>query len=354
MKISNLNFGFIIVLILGQLFVNTELQIKTQAQTNDFLCLGNCDLDWSPNDNVLAAVNQFGLWIYDLNVDTLPTLFPFQNATSLDFSSDGELIAITACNPDSVVHEDCNISIFDTKAKSWQELPSFDFSIKQVRFSPDGQFIAVIQEKVQEWGLRIIDLSSGENITIIDNTFSRAINTYEFSPESNYIAISNGTLSMQNNISIWDVNTLQIIAVKSQEELIEDINYSSNTSISYVESNSQVLVWDFLEDSNVSSYLMTETPNDNLHEYNLVDHPRYLLGSLVDDWNPRDRTLYVWSLETGQEIFAIDMPADQWPDLLEVSQSGEYFMASDSGDDNKIIDIWNIETREYWQLVLSE
>src|SRR5688572_11296366 len=85
----------------GLLILFLAAGIQVQSQTDVAVWCGVCDLAWSPVDNnLLAAVNKFGLWLYDASKrDSTPVLFSFPNATSLDFSPDGNTIAITTCAP---------------------------------------------------------------------------------------------------------------------------------------------------------------------------------------------------------------------------------------------------------------
>ncbi|MEQ8672419.1 MAG: hypothetical protein RLP44_08805 [Aggregatilineales bacterium] len=99
----------------------------SSAQPNsvfNHICSGVCDLAWSPDGNVLAAVNRFGLWLYNVDEDDAPRLYPYENVSSVDFSSDGEQIAITSCSPAISSNRTCRgaISLFDLNTKIFEEI----------------------------------------------------------------------------------------------------------------------------------------------------------------------------------------------------------------------------------------
>ena len=348
--------GLVILVVISLLTISVKLKVRSQAE--ELVCSGVCDLEWSPTDeNLLAAVNHYGLWLYDIREsESKPALFPFQNATSLDFSPDGSSIAVTACPILKAGDNPCKgiVSIFDLENESWREVAQYDDAVTDVKFSPDGNLTAFVQHNVQEQGIRIINLLLNENLTIVDDSMTVLISGFAFSPDSSLIAISNGNLSWQNRLSVWSATNAELIAVKDIEGLIKDLNFSDTDSIDFVTSDARVLVWDYVAGSTRLSHTMIQTTKDNLHEYNLTDQSTYLLGSLVDDGNPRDRTLYLWDLETGDEIFSIDIPPDHWHNILEINVSGEYLSASDSNDAHHAVDLWEIETNVHHQIVLSD
>ncbi|MBC7814427.1 MAG: hypothetical protein H7175_24940, partial [Burkholderiales bacterium] len=55
------------------------------AQERPVDCSGICALAWSPADeHLLGAVDEFGLWLYDVNEDnSAPQFFPRETSTSL-------------------------------------------------------------------------------------------------------------------------------------------------------------------------------------------------------------------------------------------------------------------------------
>lgn len=329
---------------------------SVHGQSLSLVCDGVCDVDWSPtNANLLASVNELGLWIYYLDTpENAPVLFPVMNIDSLDFSPDGNSIIVTACEYSETAINNCNgiVSIFDLKTETWQEIARYDYPITDIQFSPDGNSVAFLQ-KSQEQGLRIINLSTNDDVEIVEDALTILISAFAFSPDSSQIAISNGDLSWQNRVSIWDISNTQIITSMEVDGLIEDIIFSSDTSVNFVKSDATISSWDFTIDTTYLINNMIQI-NDNLHEYNFIEQSHYLLGSLTDNGEPRNRTLYVWNWQTGDEIFSTDTPPDTWHNILEMNMSGDYVLASDSENEDKIVDIWGIETGEHQQIIFSD
>jgi uncharacterized protein with WD repeat len=216
-----------------------------------------------------------------------------------------------------------------------------------------------VQSQIQAWGLRLIDLASNESRTIIDRTLTNLIADYDFSPDGRYIVVSNGTPIMTthdfNGAVVWDVKSGSLIATTSGNAFRKDVMFSADSSsIISVENNSRVTIWNFNENVTHFNHIVADTSPDNLHDYSLAENLPYLLGSMIDDWHPRDRTLYIWEIQTGSEIFSVDIAPDYWHDRLAVNAPAVFLAAGSAVDETKIIDIWEIETGEHFQLSVSQ
>lgn len=354
-------FGLEVLLAISLLIIIPKSPVESQSGGS--VCDGVCDLSWSPTDDtLLAAVNQYGLWLYEIGESgSGPILFAFPSATSLDFSPDGESIAITACPALDARINTCQgiVSIFNIKHRTWNQVRQFDYKVDNIQFNPNGNSIAFVQSKTNARGLHMIDLSSTASATIVDPLLTNLIAAYDFSPNGEYIVISNGSPVMNaddfNGATVWDANTGLLMSRTEGNIFRKDVAFlPDSSSIALVENDSRVSIWNFTENIVTLNHVMIATLADPLNDYNLVDKPLYLLGSLLDDWHPRDRTLHIWNVRTLNEIFSVDVPPNHWHDLLEINSSARFLAASSSRDESQIVDIWQVKTNEHFQVVLSE
>jgi WD40 repeat protein len=327
-----------------------------------------CDLAWSPTEDLLAAVNQYGLWLVQADdADAVPELVPFEDATSVAFSPDGETIAITACHIYLEEDRACEslIAIYDISSGVWQEFNRYDFELSDIMFSPDGLTLAAEQSKAQAWGLRLIDLVTKDESTITDPIRTNAILTYAFSPDGRYLANVNATAGilaeMVNGVIVWDLATGERIAETEGNLHLRDVMFSSDSSkIIYVDASGIVTERNFLPQEGdgvaaaiISERLFSPVMIDILHTFVLVEQPAYLLASLLDDYRPTNRSLYAWDLTTNTEVFFYDMPLDRNIEQIALSASGQYFSAASAVMDDRLLDIWHIESGAHRQFTLT-
>jgi WD40 repeat protein len=177
-------------------------------------CSGICNLEWSPvEENLFAAVDEFGLWLIDTNEsNSPPQFFPHEFATSLSFDPTGKYVAVTSCPALVAPTEQCNgsISLFDIQEQSWTELGAYDYTISNVKFSPDGRYVAFQKDERGVWGIQLIDLTTNNTFQItdgMDRIFTNLVVNYAFDPQSDYIALSNGAYGTEGHafwgLSLW-------------------------------------------------------------------------------------------------------------------------------------------------------
>lgn len=362
MKFYRFSKCFIIVTALFTgLFTPWKVQVQSGTVFNH-VCDGICDIGWSPVDSLLAAVNEFGLWTYDVEENwSTPSLSPFENLTSLDFSSDGNYIAVTGCNFLETNSQDCKgfISIFDVREGIWEYLVDFDFEVSDIRFSPDDQLISVIQHNPQERGILIINISSGETVELVEETKTNIISSYAFSIDSQYIVIANGSMQRMhfNGISIWNVTTGQLIEAVVSDQWVQYTDFSTNNIVMFVTNNFlngtvEVTNWN-LSNNVLDQRNLQTASSDNLNQFALSSDLNYLLGILVNEWNNiRNRSLYIWHLSNLEEVFHIDIQ-DQYTNMLALNFSSTILASSSTTDSDRYLDLWFIENNTHSRFQLS-
>jgi dipeptidyl aminopeptidase/acylaminoacyl peptidase len=284
-------------------------------------------------------------------------------ATSLSFDPTGQYIAVTSCPALTAPTDSCkgSISLFDIHEQSWTELGAYAYSISNVKFSPDGRYVAFQKDERGAWGIQLIDLITNDTFQItdgVDRIFTNLVIDYAFDPQSDYIALSNGAYGTEGHafrgLSLWRLSDQTIQAFTDGSILAADLTFSeTESSIIFVEYNTEVFVWNYHTGVISSVNKMYETIGDNLHRLSFTYPPTYLLAALLDDWHPGDRMLFVWDIQSGEQVFFRDMPEDSFTDLIAINPTGECIAYSSTVDEQKIIGVWERSTDSNKQIVLN-
>jgi len=329
---------------------------RVAAQERPVDCSGICALAWSPADeHLLGAVDEFGLWLYDVNqADSAPQLYPRENSMSLSFDPQGRYAAVTSC-PDYILFEPCHgaIALFDLQEQVWIELGAYDYLIQNVKFSPDGRYVAFQKYEHRAYGLQVIDLTTNETFSIVDQSGENRtalVRDYAFDPQSSTVAISNGSMSYEFGdyfgISVWRLSdqTLQAFTsggVIKAETVAAYLTFTeTDTEIIFVDYDTELFVWN-THTGTISSFgPILENTYDNLHRLSFSTPPTYLIASIVDRYAIGHRTLFVWDIQSREQVFVRDTPEDSFMNLVTMTDNGEYIAYSSSVDERKIVHVW--------------
>lgn len=319
-------------------------------------CLGNCDIAWSPTqDDLLAIVNDEGLWLYQADSEEQPRFFPHQGAIGLDFSPDGLNIAVIAC-ADTETSDGCTsiLSIFSIADETWAEIATLEDRISNVQYSPNAEYIWFQSDEIGRRGLQAISLiSDGEDLSIVDERYTNLIADYSFSQDGKQIVISNGSTRLLeenfNGITVWAIKEQWLVAVTEVPFYSPTIIFSDD--IIFVETNASVMRWDYLQNEINTIATSPDILPDVLHHFEFLmnDEATYLVVNLHDTWDKRD--FRIWNISTGQEIFAIDVP--KFSDIAAVNNSVTLYTATSTSDTDKNLTIWNISDGSSKQISLG-
>jgi WD40 repeat protein len=120
-----------------------------------------------------------------------------------------------------------------------------------------------------------------------------------------------------------------------------------------VQYDTEVFVWNYHTGVISSLNKLDNTVGDNLNRLSFSYPPNYLLAALLDDWHPGDRMLFVWDVQSGEQVFFRDMPEGSFADLIAISHAGEYIAFSSSVDEQKIVRVWERSIGSVKQFVLN-
>jgi WD40 repeat protein len=289
-----------------------------------------------------------------LNENKPVLFFPHGNSTSLSFDPKGKHVAVTSYPGVTFPTDICNgtLSLFNIEEQSWEQLAAYEYNIDNVKFSPDGRYVAFQKDEIGEWGIQLIDLTTNNTFSITDGTdriFTNVVIDYAFDPQSNYIALSNGAYGTEGHafwgISLWRLSDQTLQARTEGSILAADLTFTeTDSSIMFVKYDTEVSVWNYNTGVIASLNKPNETVGDNLHRLSFSNPPTYLLGALLDDWHPGDRMLFVWDIQSGKQVFFRDMPEDSFTDLITINPTGEYIAYSSTVDERRIVDLWEQTT----------
>lgn len=288
----------------------------------------------------------------------MPVLIPLENTTSLSFDPTGQYIAVTSCPDLSAPTGPCNgsISLFDLQEQSWRELGSYNYNIGNVKFSPDGRFIAFEKDEIRAWGIQVIDLTTNDTFSIVDRDFTNLVSNYAFDFQSNSIAISNGDIAGESfsGLSVWRLSDQTLQAFTEGRILAADLTFAETKhNIMFVTHDTEVFLWNYQTGAVSSLSKLNQTLRDNLNRLSFSYPPIYLLAALLDDWHPGDRMLFVWDIQSGEQVFFQDMPEGSFADLIAISTTGEYIAFSSTVNEQKTVEIWEQSTGTSHQILMD-
>lgn len=330
----------------------------------DTICRGICDLAWSSvEEDLLGAVDEFGLWLYDISeANNPPQFFPHEYATSLSFDPTGRYIAVISC-PNLIIRTDpCNglISLFDIQEESWTALKAYNYNISNVNFTPNGRYIAFEKDARGALGIEVIDLTKNNTLSIVNGPMTNAVIDYAFDRQSNYIAVSNGAFGTEGHafwgISLWSLSDQTYLATTEGSRLAAALTFTeTDNDILFITYDAQMFGWKYQTgDISTLGSFVENAPFDNLHRLSFSQPPTYLLAALIDGEFVSDRKLFVWDIQSGDQVFFRDMPEDSFTDLITINSTGEYIAYSSTINDGKLIDIWERATGSTRQVEMRQ
>lgn len=348
----NINIYFIIIATFFMLSISRSSSVAAQSIN----CVEICDIEWSPTEeDLLAVVTEIGLWLHHVNdMDSTPILYQIENVTSLSFSPNGDVIAVTSCIDSDQEDSECHgmVSIFNIETESWREIARFDYGLKDIQFSPDGTKLAMIQDKPSEWGLNIIDLSTMESVQIVDRKLTNLIIDYDISDK--FAVISNGSTTLAfAGITLWNLDTGKVVAKLDiydenidQKYISEIAFWNDSSTVALVNSEAQLTLWEVEANRLASTENFIDTYYEPFHNFELIPSTQHLLAALAQD-NLSIRVLSLWDLQSMELVFTADLPSPTLSTTLLDMNSTHSLIAISGFDEKCAIYVFDIALIEF-------
>jgi WD40 repeat protein len=184
-------------------------------------------LDFSPDGTKLSAGGSNTSWIWDLEkgfpqiVTTLK--HPDTRINSLDYSSDGEFLALGA--------SDNTIWIIDTKTgEIVSRLGGHEGNILDVEFSTNGQYLASgsTDSSVRVWNILENSNTGIKFVALLSIKFQDWINDISFSPDRKHIAVS----AFGSEITFWELPSGTIADVPLGQRWFQPLSIDFSPQVS--------------------------------------------------------------------------------------------------------------------------
>jgi WD40 repeat protein/serine/threonine protein kinase len=301
------------------------------------------DVAFSPDGGHLATVDQGGsVRIWDVtsvieqssgesnSFDISETIFSEQvarEAVDVEFSPDGERIAVFAPNIGIVVWE-------VDSGEQVLEIPGVtDFS-SGIAFSPNGEFLAGNSGNL---GVGIWDAETGEQMMLLPET--APITHVTFSQDGQTLVSS----TKDGMVSLWDIDSRsQILRILGQATGFNFLAYSQDGKRVAVGNNPQsTSIWD------VSPTGSREVLTIAAHEGKVHDAVYDPSGMIIAS-SGEDGTLRLWDAVTGELLQSLPAQSD-WVHFPAFSPDGQKLAAANQGGG---ISVWDVESgREIMKLI---
>jgi WD40 repeat protein len=216
--------------------ISSQRWQKLEGQQWDKLAKleGILHVEFSPDGKLLITTLGNGtVYLWDTAGQHWEKLKSLQDVRNAEFSSDSKFL---------IVYQIDKVGIWDISGNKWSKKPEEPPIRERVKLSPDGKYVATIDEKNNNT-LRLWDIPSQqwkdfeEKLQYIFNIDSEV----EFSPNGKILATINEN---SNILRLWDMSGQQLKRFKPIPN-IELVKFSPNGNLlSYRESDKTINLWD--------------------------------------------------------------------------------------------------------------
>lgn len=216
------------------------------------------------------------------------------------------------------------------EASTGREIKSFSGEAESFAFSPDGRYILLASNKIND--VKLLEVSTG-SITRTLQGHAGPVISVKFSPDGRY-ALSG---SADRTARLWDVSTGRTLRILGgHANAVFSIAFSPDGRYGVSGSPDQtVRLWDLSTGGNIKTL--------QGHEAGVISvafspDGRYVFSASID------QVIKHWEVSTGREISSF--PADfSFVSGVAFSPDGKYALSgSDEGDHFKVIKLWDMKT----------
>lgn len=271
------------------------------------------DIEWHPNEDILAVASDTGIWLYNPSLENISHLE--EGGRNLEWSPDGNYLAIIGSD----------ITIFNIDTETQVLRIERQANTYEAEWHPQKNEIVVVNGHL----IQIWDTLTGQMLhEMKTNQFT--IRSTHWSPNGRQLATAN---EYEKLIHIWDVETETILLTIPHSTGVREIEWSQHGKKLAVVGGGDIAIWDL-------ATLQLETI--------LAGHTK---GVVDVDWKKSyylasaglDKTIRVWDTTTGQNIKIIQ--ENNFLNAVKWSASGQYlaYMGRSNPHMLKIISLAEIE-----------
>ena len=294
---------------------------------------GVYDVRYAPNGEILASYGvdeKINLWnpktgefINTLIPKYQPILVGSTGIEAITFSPDNTTLVSVNTNGTIRVWDLNNLSI----SKTFETIQS---EVYAVRFSPDGQTLAINGPPNNENTIQIWDISTGNQITTLNGHTDR-VASLEFSTDGNSLA----SYSYDNTLQIWDVKTgTQIQTITGHNNgTIRSIMYSSDgKTVASFTHRGIMQVWD------AKTYSLISTTKVDFQSFRCVD---YSPDNMTFAFGYNNGKIEITDRTSGEKTHTIKHAHTRIVTSVAFSDNASILA---SGGYDKMVRLWDVST----------
>lgn len=290
----------------------------------------------SPNGDMLASFGvdeRINLWntetgefINTLIPDYLPLLVGSTKIVAITYSPDNTTLLSVNTNG--------TIRVWDlNKLRISNTFETIQSEVYAVRFSPDGQSLAINGPLNNENTIQIWDISTGNQIATLNGHTDR-VASLEYSSDGNSLA----SYSYDNTLQIWDINTgIRIQTITGHNNgIIRSIMYSSDgKTVASFNHRGIMQVWD------ARTYNMISSTKVNFRSFRCVD---FSPDGLTCAFGHNNGMIEITNRTSNEENLTIKNAHTTVVSSVSFSEKASILA---SGGYDKMVRLWDVSTGKH-------
>lgn len=238
------------------------------------------DILYTPDGSTLVVAGKIGLWLYDTSTYKAIDMIPSESTefNCLAYSTDGNFFA--AGDRKGTIH------LVNNKTGNKTEINAHTSWVNGLSFSPDGTILA---SAGRDFIIQLWDVNTGKHIKILKQT-NAEIQCITFSPDGNTLASGDDGV-----IRFFDINSGNERTINAHTSWVDDLSYSPDgESIISISDDDSISLWD-----------VNTLQNKKIFDGPVEGYPTsvdYNTDGRIIATGGADNIIYIWHGPTGEYI----------------------------------------------------